>query len=110
MSRLTEWIDDGETRYAVPRMDLKNNGHRACCNKLAHYEDLAEQGRLLELPCKPRDRFWELNNTNDIPHIYPRLAHSLQHCVYVMERLGKTTFLTKEEAEKALEEMREKDE
>lgn len=52
MSRLTEWIDDGENRCAVPRMGLRNIGHRACCNKLAHYEDLEEQGLLMKLRCK----------------------------------------------------------
>lgn len=50
--RLTEWIDDGEDRYAVPRIDLRRNGYQACCNKLAEYEDLEEQGRLLKIPCK----------------------------------------------------------
>ena len=73
--------------------------------KLKEYEDLEEQGLLLKLPCKAGDRFWELNSVNDVPHIYPRLAHSLSHCVYVMERLGTTVFLTKSEAEAALAEM-----
>jgi len=76
------------------------------CEKLAHYEDLAEQGRLLELPCKAGDRFWEINTANKIPHIYPRLAHSLSHCVYVLERIGKTVFLTEQEAQAALEKMK----
>lgn len=49
--RLTEWMDNGEEKYAVPRMELKNNGHQKCCNKLAEYEDLEEQGLLLRLPC-----------------------------------------------------------
>lgn len=78
--------------------------HKAV-EKLAEYEDLEEQGMLLRLPCKVRDRFWELNTANGIPHVYPRMAHSLSLCVYVLERLGKTTFLTKEEAEAALERM-----
>ena len=73
--------------------------------KLKHYEDLEEQGLLLRLPCKVGDRFWELNTANGIPYIYPRMAHSLSLCVNVLERLGKTTFLTKEEAEEALARM-----
>ena len=44
MERLTEWIGEGEDRYAVPRMDLRKNGHQKCCNKLAEYEDLEEAG------------------------------------------------------------------
>ena len=50
MERLTQWIDDGERIYAVPRMELKNNGHQKCCDKLASYEDAEEQGLLLKLP------------------------------------------------------------
>ena len=76
-------------------------------SKLAEYEDLEEQGLLLRLPCKVRDRFWELNRANGIPHIYPRMVHRLSLCVYVLERLGKTAFLTKEEAEAALAKMKE---
>ena len=79
----------------------------AVADKLGQLEDLEEQGKLIALPCKVRDRFWELNKANEIPYIYPRIAHSLQHCVYVLERLGKTTFLTKEEAEQALAKMEE---
>ena len=79
----------------------------AVADKLGKLEDLEEQGKLVILPCKIRDRFWELNTVNEIPYIYPRMAHSLQHCVYVLEGLGKTTFLTKEEAEQALEKMKE---
>ena len=69
------------------------------------FKEAEEQGLLMRLPCKVGDRFWELNTANGIPHIYPRMAHSLSLCVYVLERLGKTDFLTKEEAEAALEKM-----
>lgn len=44
MNRLTEWIGEGEDRHAIPRMDLRKNGHQKCCNKLAEYEDLEEAG------------------------------------------------------------------
>lgn len=74
--------------------------------KLARYEDLEEQGLLLGLPCRVGDTFWEINQTWLNPFIYPRTAHSLQHVVYCMERLGKTTFLTKEEAKEALAKMK----
>lgn len=46
MDRLTEWIGEGEDRHAIPRMDLRKNGHQACCNKLAEYEDLEEAGMI----------------------------------------------------------------
>ena len=109
MSRLTI-NDDG--KYVMCNIDDECDGMCGTCKrntqirqKLREYENLEEKGLLLKLPCKVRDRFWELNTVNGIPHIYPRMAHSLQHCVYVLERLGSTTFLTKEEAEQALEKM-----
>ena len=43
MERLTEWIGEGEDRKAIPRMDLKNNGHERCVRKLAEYEDLEDR-------------------------------------------------------------------
>jgi hypothetical protein len=76
-------------------------------SKLKHYEDLEEQGRLIELPCKVGDEFWELNDVHDIPAIYPRYAHTLFHCIYVLEGLGRRAFLTKEEAEARLKELEE---
>lgn len=74
--------------------------------KLADYEDAEEQGLLLRLPCKVGDTFWELNDNFLEPAIYPRKAHSLQHVLYCMDRLGTVTFLTKEEAEQKLESMK----
>ena len=59
MERLTEWIDDGEYRQAIPKTDIRNNGHRKCCNKLAEYEDLEEHGLLVRLPCRSETRFKE---------------------------------------------------
>lgn len=75
-------------------------------NELQEYEDLEEQGLLLKLPLAKEDAFWEINRGTIPPSCYKRYAHSYQHCVYVLERLGKTCFLTKAEAEKALEDMK----
>lgn len=36
MERLTEWIDE---ERAIPRMDLRRNGHERCTTQLAKYED-----------------------------------------------------------------------
>lgn len=74
--------------------------------EIRYWRSLEEQGLLLKLPCKVGDVFWELNAVCDIPYIYPRTTQTVSHCVYVHERLGKLCFLTKEEAEKALEEMK----
>ena len=37
--RLTQWVDDGEKRFAIPRVDIRNIGHEKCCTRLAEYED-----------------------------------------------------------------------
>lgn len=79
---------------------------RRLINRLAEYEDLEEQGLLLRLPLGVGDTFWELDQTWLTPHGYPRVAHSLQHVVYCMERLGKTTFLTEEASKEAVEKMK----
>lgn len=71
-------------------------------NKLREYEIAEEQGLLLRLKLKVGDEFWELNDNFVEPAIYPRKAHSLQHVLYCMDNLGKTTFLTYEEAEQEL--------
>ncbi len=68
--------------------------------KLKAYEDKQEQGLLIELPCKVGDTFWEVSWSND--SFYPRVAHSLQHCCYVKDRLGTWCFLTEAEAKEAL--------
>lgn len=49
MERLTEYT---ALHQAIPRTDLKNNGYEKCVKKLAEYEDMEEQGRLIKLPCK----------------------------------------------------------
>lgn len=45
--RLTEWIHGVDEKHAIPRMDLRTNGHSRCIQKLAELEDLQEQGRLI---------------------------------------------------------------
>lgn len=80
--------------------------------KLAEYEDLEEQGRLIRLPCEIRHKI--------------RLPCEIRHKVYMiyqfcdegaweieehkirledLENIGKTVFLTRQEAEAALEEL-----
>lgn len=122
MERLTQWIGDNEDRRAIPRPDIRSNGHGRCCNKLAEYEDAEEQGLLVRLPCKVGDTVYvptrnfisELRitlisvDTSDgamyfswmlNAGIYPNLKGFSGY------KLGKTVFLTREEAEKKLEEI-----
>ena len=118
MERLTERCDitpDGESDVWV-----KQHDYISAARKLCDYEDLEEQGLLVRLPCKvgdivyvPTRNFvselriimisvdmhgtyfgWMLNSG-----IYPNLNG------FSRSKLGKTVFLTREEAEKKLEEM-----
>jgi hypothetical protein len=81
--------------------------------KLAHYEDLEEQGRLIELPCKVGDTVyvvgWDIIDwdTEDFSSqtrrwfIYENLFD-----VEMIYAIGKMIFLTKEEAEAKLAELK----
>ena len=95
-----------------------------CCDlleemleKLAHYEDLEEGGKLIELPCKIGDTVWNIRWWDDITetrvidgetyfrHIMKHKVTKSQFSLFDYEELGKTVFLTKEEAEAALKEV-----
>ena len=95
-------------------------------HKLAEYEDLEEQGKLLKLPCAVGDKIYYLTGTpNSLGNgEFDRVEESKAIGFYadrdrIMIQLdynwrgnhgtygffGKTVFLTREEAEAALEEM-----
>lgn len=127
MERLTQWIGDDEERRAIPRPDIRSNGHGRCCNKLAEYEDAEERDLLLRLPCKIGNIVWdndagfpepyeitafsygchdllEFGCEDEIMFYYTNL-HRPMAGAFASSELGKTIFLTREEAEKKLEEM-----
>lgn len=69
-------------------------------DKLAHYEDLAEHGRLIELPCKPFEKVW-------VAHLkFP--THQTMFCcnTHILETMEARYVIgyTKEEAEAKLKE------
>ncbi len=121
MERLTERTGEGQ---AIPRMDLKNNGHQRCMERLAEYEDLEEQNRLLKLPCAVGDEFyciWRNKGQNPIQKMQVKKIeiHERKGIVIQMEFVGnrgylfrfyeddfgKTVFLTREDAEATLKEL-----
>lgn len=125
MERLTQWVDDGDSKKAIPRVDIRNNGHNKCCNKLAEYEELEEQGLLVRLPCKvgtevfcffPGDSHYtkcQIKKIEICPSIFGNICYFAEPvgkrgccCRYFDNEFGKFLFLTLEEAEKKLEEMR----
>ena len=85
--------------------------------KLAEYEDLEEQGRLIELPCKVGDTLYRL-----VPNLYRKYVEIKiaqfvinENGIYFITNkgvswsageIGKTVFLTKPEAEAKLKELR----
>lgn len=92
--------------------------------KLAEYEDLEEQKKLLTLPCAVGDTVYEVQELRKRIQAYTIIAIHISNCgnLYGWElkdgkgvysnvngfseyAIGKTVFLTKEEAEAALKEL-----
>nr|DAE64849.1 MAG TPA: hypothetical protein [Caudoviricetes sp.] len=131
MERLTERYDitpDGESDVWV-----KQHDYISAARKLCDYEDLEEQGLLVRLPCKVGDMLWY--NILGYTESYEIKAFSYGYCdgyieageeikdeiifycenhtgsiigSFPMSGIGKIVFLTREEAEKKLEEMKKK--
>ena len=123
MERLTERMEnapDGESNVWV-----KNHDYIKASEKLAEYEDLEEQGLLVRLPCKVGDTVYRVNAGAKQP-IIPMTVSEIHFLCYKNERavrfdaigkedmgescyrledIGKIVFLTREEAEKKLEEI-----
>ena len=89
-------------------------------DKLAHYEDLEEQGRLIELPCKIGEKVYDVNKTCEERNLYceDRYCNKCKTGSFIyrvtescfklsqINDVNKTVFLTKEEAEAKLKELR----
>jgi hypothetical protein len=93
---------------------------KTALEKLANYEDLEEQGLLVRLPCKVGDILFRINKGARNPIIKMKVSHitikSKSYSIKAIEEdygevlfsnnvIGKTVFLTREDAEKKLEEM-----
>lgn len=101
MERLTERYDitpDGESDVWV-----KQHDYISAARKLCNYEDLEEQGLLVRLPCKVgTEVYYILGIPNKTPCAIDKCVFELSD----IDKIGKTVFLTREEAEKKLEEMK----
>jgi hypothetical protein len=76
---------------------------KTALEKLADYEDLEEQGLLVRLPCKVgTEVYYILGIPNKTPCAIDKCVFKLSD----INKIGKTVFLTREEAEKKLEEMK----
>ena len=87
--------------------------------KLKHYEDLEEQGRLIELPCKVGDTVWstrwwdnkkiskKIDGETWYKDIFQHKITKEKFSLYDLDKIGKDVFLTKEEAEEKLKRLQE---
>lgn len=117
MGRLTERYDitpDGESDVWV-----KQHDYISAARKLCDYEDLEEQGLLVRLPCKLNGTLYSVNysnktiaeNTiikisiNDHVKRFYCIDDNLRERIFFSRRIGENVFLTREEAEKKLEEI-----
>lgn len=85
---------------------------------LAEYEDLEEQGLLLKLPCKIGTTVYDIRWWDNITKkvkvggetyyktVYKHKVSKSKFSLHDYDDIGKEVFLTKEEAEKALERKR----
>lgn len=110
----------GESLYRLP-----DDGNGSPTDKLAELEDLEEQGWLLRLPCKPNDIVYRINRVGRMPiikmvverielfdnsyalEITDEYGHRL---LFLADDVGKTLYITREEAEAKLKEMEESNE
>ena len=74
-----------------------------CLEKLAEYENAEKEGRLAVFLCKVGDIVYKImcqrDNFDDRPY---RIITSVNFRLDMADEIGKTVFLTREEAEKAL--------
>ena len=133
MERLTDYSDD-ECTYIIGAgnktcEEFCKNAVDGCKNcyiqqvfkKLADYEDLEDQGLLVRLPCKVGDAVY-VPTRNFVSELRITMVSVNMHEAYFSwmlnsgiypnldgfsgYELGKTVFLTREEAEKKLEELK----
>lgn len=123
MSRLTD-KNDSACLWCRDDVDCLGNCHLAeVYERLQHYEDLEEQGRLIKLPCKVGDKVWAIRYGEETDYIVvPMLIleiHIYEHGVFFvpsenirafrLKDFGTQVFLTKEEAEAKLAEINNRD-
>lgn len=129
MKRLTQRYDatpDGESDVWV-----KQHDYISAARKLCDYEDLEEQGLLVRLPCRVGTKVYAISPyldciynyehckvtqkwkcEEDIPCEYEKRLYCVEEIEFhltLKDAIGKTVFLTREEAENKLEEMKKND-
>ena len=127
MNRLTKRTTCGTANLAYPESCYFKSGakdqiavsayRQQAIERLAEYEDMEEQGLLVRLPCKIGatvyrfQRYFNDATLKSEIKIKPCVVESVStkciittdHVVMLFSNFGKNVFLTREEAEKALE-------
>lgn len=97
--------------YGAVMIDELNYAVGEAIDKLAAYEDAEEQGLLIRLPCKLGDTVYHIvshtSHTVDVTgcRMEWKLEDTIEPTVFriwMVDAIGKTIFLTHEEAETAL--------
>lgn len=125
MERLTVRVKEGNrkdecfipgNKNAIEKVEYICEGERweseeykgKAVDKLAEYEDLEEQNRLLKLPCALGDTVYVLRLDNTAYMMNNEKVWEIvedKFEIFHFDSIGKTVFLTREEAEVALEEL-----
>ena len=104
MSRLTIRAEEDGVKavwYGERDVFLEGEIGYAEADKLAHYEDLEKQGRLIELPCLPDEEVW-ISNKRFGTH---KTMYASREAIVGAIEDGYAIGYTKEEAEAKLKEM-----
>lgn len=114
--QIAEWLEELKSYKDIGTLkelkELKENGTftgleltklSIMQKELKKYKDLEEQGLLVRLPCKVgTEVYYILGIPNKTPCVIDKCVFELSD----IDKIGKTVFLTREEAEKKLEEMK----
>lgn len=106
MERLTGKFENGGA-FILPSVVSKLSPMKSeIIEKLADYEDAEEQGLLLRLPCPIGSEVWRIVNQRDnfTDRTY-KIVFRTTFRLDMINRIGETVFLTREEAEQALADM-----
>ena len=116
--KISEYIQCNNNECRLSYCDRECEHYKRMINKLAEYEDAEEQGLLLRFPCKVGDTIYCFGCGGEIiegackaiqidERYKMAFIEGKDFCFWKMfEKFSKTVFLTKEEAEKALEQMK----
>lgn len=111
MDRLAAYEDTGLTPQACAEAREAGKVLSSCdisFGRLAELLTADRDGRLVVLPCKVGDTVYRIfNPPSREPVISAHTLMSVDYIVRWIDKFGKTVFLTREEAEKALEAMKD---